>query len=70
MLTMPAKFDGQRGMTSVEYAIIAAVMIVTIIATVLWLVNPADIDNSLLPQTYTAVGNKVGNFGLVNLPEN
>lgn len=64
------KAETQRGATSVEYAIMAVLIILVIIATVLWLVNPADEWNSVMPQTFNAVGSKVGNFGTVDLPAN
>jgi len=63
-------FKGQRGATSVEYAVICVMIILVIIGTVLWLVNPGDPQNSLLPKTYNSVGERVGNFGTVNLPTN
>lgn len=62
--------SGQKGMTSVEYAVIVVMIILTIVGTVLWLANPADPFNSVLPGTYNAVGGRVGNYGLVNLPAN
>ncbi len=58
----------ERGATSVEYAVIIVLIILTVIGTVLLLVNPTDPDNSLLPKTYTTVSNKIGNFGSVTPP--
>lgn len=58
----------ERGATTVEYAVIIVAMILVLLATVLWLVNPADPTNSLLTNTYTTVGNHIGNFDIKNIP--
>ena len=60
--------SSEKGATSVEYAVIIVLIILTVIGTVLLLVNPTDPDNSLLPKTYTTVSNKIGNFGTVTPP--
>ena len=56
----------QEGISSVEYAVILVLLVLAAAATVYWLADPTDPFNSLMPGTYNAVGNKVGQFGLVN----
>jgi hypothetical protein len=58
----------ERGATSVEYAVIVVAIILAIIATVLFLVNPADPGNSLLPKTYNSVSGKIGNYATFPSP--
>lgn len=61
---------GQRGITSVEYGIILILIVLAVMGTIYWLADPTDPFNSLMPKTYNAVGNKVGNYGLVNVNGN
>lgn len=64
------KISEQKGAATVEYAVIAVLIILVIIATILWLVDPADPGNSLMPQTFNSVGGRIGNYGTVNIPSN
>ena len=63
-------YHSQRGATSVEYALIVVLIIIVMVGVIIYMVNPVAPDNSLMPKTYNAIGNRVGNYGLVNLPGN
>lgn len=58
----------QKGATTVEYAVIVVAMVLAVFATIIYLANPNDGD-SLLPGTYTRVGNHIGNFEILNIAE-
>lgn len=56
----------QRGVTTVEYAITVTFLIILFLAVVLLLVNPGrGVGDSALPAGYSAVADKVGQFGIV-----
>ena len=59
----------QKGATTVEYAVIIVAMVLAVFATVIYLADPNDHENSLLPATYTKVGNHVGHFDIKNIAE-
>jgi Flp pilus assembly pilin Flp len=59
----------QQGATTVEYAVIIVAIILACFVTIIYLANPNDPVNSLLPQTYTKVGNHIGNFEIKNITE-
>ena len=56
----------QGGATTVEYAVIIVLILLAISATIIYMVNPADPLNSVLPGTYDKVSNRVGNYSFMN----
>ena len=60
----------EKGATTVEYAFIIVAIILALFLTVIYLVNPSDPANSLLPSTYTSIANHAGNFEIKNIPTN
>lgn len=67
MTSMKNHNTAQRGATTVEYAIIVALVVVAVLVGAWLLVDPRPdrTMNSPLPYTFNTIGSRVGQFGTV-----